>query len=324
MSTTASLQTALRKAADAIEASAGLAITGHVSPDGDALGSSLALAHAARRAGKEVVVSFGSPFSIPDSLAFLDTDPVVPTGEFPAEPECMVVFDCGSADRLAELGSPAGKAGTLIVVDHHVTNTGFGDIQVIDSTAAASAQLAAYLLDALGWELDPIVAQCLLTGLVTDTGRFQYSSTTGEVLRLAGRLVDAGAVPEVIGQHVYESAAFGYLAVSGAVLGRAVLEPELSLVWSRVDLADLADASVRPDETDNLIDDLRIAREAGVAVLLKEVADGWKGSLRSRGEVDVGAIAVTFGGGGHHNAAGFTTTKDPEAIMSEIRTHLGG
>lgn len=319
---TKGIETALGEAARAIAAADAVAITCHVSPDGDALGSALGLAHAARRVGKDAVVSFGSPFVVPESLAFLDTAPLVPPAEFPAEPSCMVVFDAGSADRLAELGSAATAATTLIVVDHHVTNTGFGDIQVIDPDAAASAQLTMYLLDELGWDLDPVVAQCLLTGLVTDTGRFQYSATTGEVLRLAGRLVDAGAVPDVIGQQVYESMSFGYLKVSSSVLGRAVFEDDLALVWSRLEVADLKRAGIRYDEAEALIDDLRIVRGAEVAVLLKEVDRGWKGSIRSRGEVDVGAIAASFGGGGHHNAAGFTTSGEPEAIISSIREQL--
>jgi phosphoesterase RecJ-like protein len=314
----------LRDAAAAIAAAPTIAITGHVSPDGDALGSSLALAHAARAAGKEAVVSFGSPFAIAESLTFLDMDPVVPTDEFPEAPECMVVFDCGSADRLAELGSPASDAKTLIVVDHHVTNTGFGDIQIIDPKAAASAQLATLLLDELGWEIDARVAQCLLTGLVTDTGRFQYSATTGDVMRLAGRLIDAGAVPEVIGQQVYESVAFGYLSASAAVLSRAILDEELSFIWSQLDLSDLETAGLEHHAVDGLIDDLRIAREAEVALLLKETADGWKGSMRSRGAVDVGSIAASFGGGGHHNAAGFTTDGPPEEIVETVRAALRG
>jgi bifunctional oligoribonuclease and PAP phosphatase NrnA len=318
------IQTALREAAAAISAARTIAITGHVSPDGDALGSALALAHAARAAGKEAVVSFGSPFAIAETLTFLDMDPVVPPDEFPETPECMVVFDCGSADRLAELGSPAGDAKTLIVIDHHVTNTGFGDIQIIDSKAAASAQLAALLLDELGWEIDAKVAQCLLTGLVTDTGRFQYSATTGDVMRLAGRLIDAGAVPEVIGQQVYESVPFGYLSASAAVLSRAVLDEELSLIWSQLDLSDLKAAGLEPHAVDGLIDDLRIAREAEVALLLKETALGWKGSMRSRGAVDVGSIAASFGGGGHHNAAGFTTEGPPEKIVETVRAALRG
>lgn len=312
----------LRKAAEVIGAADSLAITCHVSPDGDALGSALGLAHAARSAGRDAVVSFGTPFVVPPTLEFLDLAPLVPPKEFPEEPDVMVVFDAGSFDRLVELGASAKRAGTLVVVDHHITNEGFGDVQVIDGSVAASGQLAVYLLDELGWAIDQTVATCLLTAIVTDTGRFQYSSTSPETLRVAARLVEAGARPEEIGQHVYESVAFGYLKASSIVLGRAELEEDLGLVWSWIAHDDLAATGVRYEDLDGLIDDIRIAREAGVAALLKQVDKGWKVSLRSRGEVDVGAIALANGGGGHHNASGFTAGRPLEEVIESIRSFL--
>ena len=318
------IEAPLRRATDAIASASSLAISCHVSPDGDALGSALALGYAARAAGKDVVVSFGGPFVVPQSLAFLDTSLLVPVARFPAEPELMVVFDVGSADRLGELRAAAEKAGTLVVVDHHATNDGFGDIAVIDPQAAASAQLCTYLIEALGWQIDETIATCLLTGIVTDTGRFQYSATDGEVMRVAARLLDAGVRPEVIGQAVYESVPFGYLMASAAVLGRATLEEDLSLVWSYVTHADLKSAAVTYEDLDGLIDDLRIAREAGTAALLKEVDGGWRVSMRSRGTADVGAVAAAHGGGGHHNAAGFTAKGTVDEVIESIRAGLRG
>jgi phosphoesterase RecJ-like protein len=315
---------------DRIEAAAGLlvgagrlAVSCHIGPDGDALGSALGLAHAARLDGREAVVSFGGGLGLPETYDFLDQAPLVAPSEFPAEPEVMVVFDVGVADRLGELAANARAAGKLIVVDHHPNpEPGFGDVQVIDPGAGAAAQLCFYLIRELGWPVDETVATCLLTGLVTDTGRYQYSSTSGELLRVAAELLDAGARPELIGQRVYESVPFGYLAVAAAVLGRARLEPELGLVWSVVERADLEAAGVGYEDLDPLIDDLRVAREAGVAVLLKEVPEGYKGSLRSRGGVDVRAIAAAEGGGGHHNAAGFTTADRVDDVMERIRERL--
>ncbi len=315
---------ALGAAIEAIAAAESLAITCHINPDGDALGSALALAHAARRTGVDAVVSFGGEFVVPDSLSFLDLDPLVPIDAFPEEPECLVVFDVAAPDRLGEIAVIAEHAGTVVVIDHHVSNDGFGDIAVIDPAAAASAQLATYLIEGLGWPIDETVALCLMTGLVTDTGRFSYSATTGEVLRVAARLLDAGVKPEVIGQHVYEAAPFGYLAVSAAVLGRAVLDRRRAFVWSTVTKADLESAGVEYTQTDGLIDDLRIAREADVALLLKETPAGWKGSLRSRGGTDVAAIAASFGGGGHHNAAGFHAAGPSGEIVERIGKAIDG
>src|SRR3990172_3133409 len=316
------IEAPLREATEAIAAAPSLAISCHVSPDGDALGSALALGHAAVAAGKEVAVSFGGPLVVPQSLGFLDSSLLVASDQFPAAPEVMVLFDVGSADRLGGLRSAAEAAGTLVVVDHHVTNEGFGDIAIIDPKAAASAQLCTYLLDSLEWEIDDRVATCLLTGIVTDTGRFQYSATDGEVMRVAARLLDAGARPETIGHAVYESVPFGYLQASSAVLGRSTLEEQLSLGGSYVTHSDLKSASVTYEDLDGLIDDLRIAKEAGVAVLLKEVDGGWRVSMRSRGAVDVGSIAASYGGGGHHNASGFTAGGSVDEVVESVRKHL--
>ncbi len=300
-------------------------VSGHIGPDGDALGSALAFAHAARGAGKQAVVAFGEPFSLPDTYAFLDTAPLVEAADLPAEPEVMVVFDVSVSARRGSLGGHAARAGKLLVVDHHPhPEEGFGDVQVIDTAAGAAGQLCAGLIKGLGWTIDETVGRCLLTAIVTDTGRFQYSSTDGEIMRLAAELLDAGVRPEMIGQEVYESVPFGYLQVSAAVLARAVLEEDLGLIWSVLYRADLEDAGIATEDIDPLIDDLRIAREAGVALLMKEIDAGFKGSLRSRGAVDVGAIAASEGGGGHHNAAGFTTSDPVDVVLGRIRALLRG
>ena len=315
---------ALAAAAEVIAAADKLALACHVSPDGDALGSIIGLAHAASAAGKEVVASFGSPFELSEAYAFLDLSALVPPEEFPTDPEVMIALDVAAVERLGELTEPAGRAGTLVIIDHHVTNEGFGDISIVDEQAAAAAQLAFYLIGELDWPLGERTATALLTGIVSDTGRFQYSSTDAEVFRVAAALLEAGARPEMVGQSLYESVPFGYLRASGAVLSRARLEEELSLVWSVLYEQDVSDAQVGPEDLDALIDDLRIAREAQVAALIKERAPGWKVSLRSRGGVDVGAIAAAEGGGGHHNAAGFDTDGKLEDIVAGIRAHLRG
>jgi bifunctional oligoribonuclease and PAP phosphatase NrnA len=300
-----------------------LVLACHIGPDGDALGSMVGLGLAAVKAGKDVVASFGTPFVIPDAYRFLTTDLLVPPSQVPESPAVMVTFDAGSADRLGELEKVAQAATTLVVIDHHVTNTGFGHINLIDPDAAATAEMVVDLLDALGWPVDAEVASALLTGLVTDTGRFQYSNTTPRTLRAAARMVEAGARPEVIGQHVYEETPFGYLHAAGAVLSRAQLDPERRFVWAVLTIDDLKAAGISPSDTDPLIDAIRVAQESDVALLVKEMDGGrMKGSLRSRGRVDVGAIAVELGGGGHHNAAGFTLKGTAAEAVEAVRSRL--
>ena len=222
-----------------------VACAGHVAPDGDALGSALGLAAAARLAGKNVSVAFGDPSVLADNLNFLPLDLISPVAEFPSEPEVMVAFDTASAERLGSLEAPARKAKTLIVVDHHVSNEGFGDIQIIDATAAASAELAYLLISAAGWPIDDAAATSLYTGLVTDTGRFQYSATSPRTLRIAAHLIEAGVRPEVIGQNLYEKVPFGYLALSARVLGRSQLDKARSMVWSSMTKEDLRATGLR-------------------------------------------------------------------------------
>lgn len=309
----------LAAAARAIEDSETLALACHVGPDGDALGSMLGFAVAARDAGKEVVASFGSPFDLPSGLEFLPADLLVPPKEFPSDPETMVVFDVGSAERIGELASNAGRAGTVVVIDHHVTNEGFGDVALIDHEAAATGELVYELLGALRWQLSPQIAQCLLTALVTDTGRFQYSNTRPRTLEIAAELIAAGAEPAVIGRHVYEEAPFGYLKASAIALGRAELHADLGVVSTILTQSDLDTAGLSWADTDNLIDLLRLPVEADTAVLVKGHDDGRvKVSLRSRGATDVGSLAAAMGGGGHRLAAGFTSDGQPEDVRRKV------
>jgi phosphoesterase RecJ-like protein len=298
-----------------------IGIAGHVGPDGDSLGTSLALAIAARGAGKEAVASFGEPFVVPAAFRFLPQHVLVAPGAFPADPDLVVAVDVGAPDRLGSL-APVAAAGRLVVIDHHRSNAGFGDVAYIDPDAAASAQMVYYLLEELGWSIDAEVATCLYTGLVTDTGRFQYSSTTPEVHRIAGRLIAAGAVPTEVSRFIYEETPFGYLELAGVVMGRAQFEPDAALVWSTVYIDDLRSAGLGYEDADGLINEIRVTAGAEVALLLKETDGGTKASLRSRGAVDVGSLARTLGGGGHHNSAGFNRSDPPEVVVELVRAEL--
>jgi bifunctional oligoribonuclease and PAP phosphatase NrnA len=317
---------ALEKATHVLREAPEIAMTCHIGPDGDALGSMLGVALAAKEAGKVVLPTFGPPFALGPSYRFLPIDLLVPPSELPAEPEVMVTFDSGNIERLGDLASHAAAAKTLIVLDHHAAGSGgFGHINLVDPTAAATAEIAFDLVEAIGWKVDARVATCLLTGLVTDTGRFQYSNTSPATLRLAARLVEFGARPEEIGQHVYEETAFGYLPAAAAVLGRAQLLADVGLVWSVLYQADLEAAGIELSDTDSLIDLVRLPLEASAAMMLKEHGPGvFKGSLRSRGIVDVGSVAATLGGGGHHNAAGFTFEGSPEEAVAAVVRLLKG
>ena len=307
------------EAVAALERAGRIGVVGHVRPDGDALGSAIALALAARDAGKFAVASFGEPFAIGDEFRFLDQSVLVLPAAFPADLDLVVVCDTGVVERVGSLAPAVVAADEVLVVDHHVTESDLDALSVVDPAAAATAQLVHELLMRAGWRITTPIAEALYTGLVTDTGRFQYGSTTPAVHRLAAELLASGVEVAPIGQMLYEEAPFGYFTVASRVLGRAKLDERVGLVWSVLYREDLRDADITWPAADPLIDLVRLAREAGVACLLKETHPGiLKGSLRSRGPVDVAELAAAFGGGGHRAAAGFTTDLGVEQVIDRI------
>ena len=315
----------LADAARVIGDSGSVVTTGHVNPDGDALGAALGLALTYRAEGGIAHACFGGAFVLPDHFAFLDTTPLADPSDVEV-PDVLVAFDVNDPERLGEeMEGLLNSARTVVMIDHHVAGPGFGDIRVSDPSVPAASLLCYRLVKRLGWALTPGAATALLLGLVTDTGRFQYSNTNPEAFRSAAELVEAGARPEVIGQEVYESAAFGYLGLAGAVLTRAVLDSTKSLVWSYMTQDDLQSRGIGMEDSDGLIDAVRIAREAEVALLAKEQPDGiWKLSLRSRRHVDVAAVAEAMGGGGHHRASGFRFEGSLDEAVQEVRSRLPG
>lgn len=318
------MSTELEQAAAAIRAAQSIVTMGHIGPDGDSLGSMLAIAGAANNAGKKAYATFGEPFVVGKQFRYLDTTALTPPLDVPEDIDVAVVVDTSVADRLGSALPIVERAKTVIVVDHHLSRDGdLGDIKVIDSTAGAAAQVVFRLLGELDWEITDEIATALYTGIVTDTGRFQYGATSPEVHQISAALLEAGVYPPTVGQHIYEESPFGYLHVAGAVMGRAELDAKARLVWSVLLREDLAKEKLKYEDADGLIDLIRIAEESDVACLLREVGDDkFKGSLRSRGRVDVSEIAARFGGGGHRNAAGFVAAGSAESIIDKIRADL--
>ena len=302
----------------------------HVSPDADAVGSMLALAHTLRRRGTHVLPSFSAPFELAGSLAGLPgVDLLVPPERLPAAPGLLVTLDTGSADRLGSLAPLVDSAAEVLVVDHHASNTRFGTLHLVDPAAAATAVLAEELVRRLDVELDQDIAACLYAGLVTDTGSFRFASTTPETHELAARLLRTGIRHDLITRRLLDTHPAGWLGMVGAALGRARLEPAavggLGLVWTDTRLAELAAAGLGADQAESVIDLVRTAAEAEVAMVCKQVADGgWTVSMRSKGRVDVSAAAVALGGGGHRFAAGFSSDRDLDATVAAARAALAG
>jgi bifunctional oligoribonuclease and PAP phosphatase NrnA len=314
------LDDALGRAVDAIAGASEIALACHVNPDGDALGSTLALHHVLRAAGIRSVASFSEPFVIaPHYRELPGLDLLTPPDAFPAEPEVMLTFDSGSLARLGDLESAAKSAAELIVIDHHVSNQRYGTINVIDPAAAASGVIVHRLIERLQLPLTRDAAVCLYTALVCDTGRFQYESTTPEVFELARELACFDLPIPELSRTLFEEHRFAYLQLLSDVLANARLIPEKRFVWTQVSQADLARHDVTFEEVEGLIDVVRRTREAEVSCVLKQASDGtWRVSLRSLGSVDVRLVAEAQGGGGHRFAAGFTSDEPVEHIVARI------
>jgi bifunctional oligoribonuclease and PAP phosphatase NrnA len=313
------LEEDLATAAALISGAGQVALACHVAPDGDALGSMLALHHVLRAGGRDSVAGFGGTqvtgphYRELPGLELL-SDPV----DYPAEPEVMVTLDCGSMGRLGNLALNARAAKELVVVDHHLSNTRYGSIHLVDPRAAASAVVVARLIDHLGLPLNREAAVCLYTGLVCDTGRFQYESTTTEAFDLARRLLEFDVPVARLNRVLFEEHRLAYLRLVGEVLSRAEMVADKRFIWAAVTEGDLTKYEVTLEETEGLIDFLRQAKEAEVSCVLKEADGHVRVSLRSLGHVDVSAVAALFGGGGHRFAAGFTTTEPIPAVVERI------
>ncbi|MDP8956086.1 MAG: bifunctional oligoribonuclease/PAP phosphatase NrnA [Actinomycetota bacterium] len=313
------------RAGEALRAARTVALACHINPDPDAIGSMLGLALWLRGQGKEVVCSWGNdPLQRPRWLSVLaGSDLIVEPQAFPKTPEVMVALDTASADRLGPLGSNAEAAECVIVIDHHRTNPGFGSIVLLDPQASSTAEMVFRLITFVGGEMTAQTAACLYAGIVTDTGRFQYESTSPETLRVAAELRSHDFDHTQIARALFEDYSLAALRLSAIALDRVVYVPELSLAWTYVLQSDLALDGVDMSETDDLIDFVRTAREADVTCVIKQQRDGnFKVSLRSKGQTDVGAVAKAFGGGGHRLAAGYTSLTGVGETVRQVEEAL--
>lgn len=302
-----------------------LAVICHVHPDADTIGAGLALASVLRRRGQAVQVSFARPAALPQSLQSL------PGGELLVSPQALrrevdlvVTVDVSSADRLGDLQELAATCRELLVIDHHASNQLFGTANFVDPTADSTTMMVAELLEAWGEPIDADVAYCLYAGLATDTGSFRWASPRAH--RLAARLVEAGVDNAAVARAVMDTHPFDWLTMLSRVLAQARLLPDAAggrgLVYSVVDHAEWAAA--RPEEVESIVDIVRTTAQAEVAAVFKETDPGtWAVSMRAKSAVDLSAVAVSFGGGGHRLAAGYTATGTAQDVVAALVAALG-
>jgi len=307
-----------------VDAADSLALACHHHPDGDALGSMLAMHLLCEANGKPSVASWPSPFVVAPHYEFLPgLDRCTPPDRFPAEPEVLVTFDLGHPGRLGDLAPAAARARQVVVLDHHPDNERFGTHNLVDESVAATAVLVRRLAAELGWPLTHDVALCLYVGLVTDTGRFRYPNTTPDVFHLAEELAEHDLPIARITRELFEKHRFQYVQLLSMALARTELDQDLRFVVAWLSEQDLADFDVAFEETEGFIDHVRACQEADVACVLREApGEGLRVSLRSTGGIDVGELAARFGGGGHHFMAGFSSDRPIPEVIADVRAQL--
>jgi phosphoesterase RecJ-like protein len=306
----------VKEAIDALRAARRVALVSHRDPDGDTVGSVLALGMGLEAAGKRV--SFHCVDAIPEDLRFLEGSARYERSSPPADADVVVTVDLGERSRANLALDPR----LLINVDHHASNTMFGDINVVDATSAASGEMVGRIVDALGIAWTPPMATAVLTALMTDTGSFQFPNTDVRVLELASRMRGAGADVSSITYNLFRNRRFEATRLWGAAFSRIERDLDGDLVWSWVDRADLDRSGAKEENVSGLVE--QVARTTGnrVAFLFNAVKSGEvRISCRTTPFepcVDASALMAKFGGGGHARAAGAIVPGTLESVKARV------
>ncbi|MBS1819196.1 MAG: bifunctional oligoribonuclease/PAP phosphatase NrnA [Acidobacteria bacterium] len=290
---------------DAVRQRHRFVVSSHARPDGDSIGSQLAFAYAARALGKEVLV-VNKDAAPPPLMAFPGVPEIQIASQVSGDFDAAVIMECG------EIARP-GVAGLdryfLINIDHHPGNTGYGALNWFDESAAACGEMVFDLVMALGVPLTPEIATHIYLAILTDTGSFHYSSISPRTFDICRQLLEAGVDPVAVARSVYDSNNMGRLKLFGAVLSAMQIDAtgRIAIVYLDHEMARAAGGTY--EDTEGLINLPLTVKEIQSVVFFKQnEGDEYRVSLRSKGDIDIGAIAKEFGGGGHKNAAGCTVT----------------
>jgi phosphoesterase RecJ-like protein len=308
----------IRRIIDTVRPLQRLCVVGHVRPDGDCIGSQLALALALINYGKDVVCWNQDP--VPAKLKFLDRDKIFERPRAGRTFDAVIATDCASYERLGTVCEFIADRQVLINIDHHASNTRYGDLNWVAPREPACGTLIFRLLVEAGWPVTPPIADCLFTAISTDTGSFQYPTTRPATYNVAGELVKRGADLATISTQVYNSYPLSRIKLLGHVFNSFRLQHDdrVGYYWLRP--ADFQRTGATPEDTEGLIDHIRAIETVLVACVFEEVQpDLTRISLRSKTEtVDVDAVARQFGGGGHKAAAGARISGRPATVQRQV------
>lgn len=304
--------------ADQLKRSKNILLTCHTDPDGDAICSLLALGIAMEEIGKEITLYTESP--IPAIYRFLpEVNRITHTLTDVEKFDTAIVLDCGELERIGKQASKVSSIRTVINLDHHITNGGFGDLQLIDTSCCATAELVYKLIKEIDHPISPPVALCIYTGILTDTGSFRFSNTNRAAFKICEEMMAMGVEPHRVAQNVYGTYSLNRLKLLNHVLDSLEVSEDGKLAIVTVTREMIKKTGTGPEDIDGFINYPRSIEGVSVAVLIQELSPNkYHVSLRSKEMIDVAAIAKQFGGGGHFNASGFSI----EGGLAEVKQRL--
>ena len=287
---------------EALETRDRFVLAAHARPDGDSIGSQLALAYALRHLGKQVRLVSHDP-APPYVQSFPGISDLEVTEHVSGSFDAAVVLECGSPDRTEVSGL---DQYFMVNIDHHVGNTMYGAVNWFDESAAACGEMVFDVVKGLGVPLTKDIATHVYLAILTDTGSFHHSNITARTFEICRQIADAGVLPATVAAHVYQQSSIGKLRLTGALLDGMELVSGGRIAVLKVDDQILRETRCAADDMEGLINLPLTAREVQAVILFKRFGDQLRVSLRSKGDIDVRTVATAYGGGGHYNAAGFS------------------
>jgi len=302
-------------------------IASHKNPDGDAIGSLIAMGLALEALNKNITLYNESP--IPSAYRFLPSvERIVRQIKKTNTYDTAIILDCADFQRIGKISSVISKIPVIINIDHHITNTRFGNLNLIDTSACATAEIIYNLLIEMALPIsNSAIATSIYTGILTDTGSFRFSNTKKSAFAICEKMVEAGVDPYNVAQHVYGRYSFGRIKLLNMALESIEISDNGKMSMMILTKGMLDETGTLPEDIDGLINYAKSIENVKVAALIHELSNGkevsekpgdYHVSLRSDGTVDVAVIAGSFGGGGHNRAAGFNI----ESTLSDIKTQM--
>ncbi len=289
----------------------------HQRPDGDTIGSSLALAHALRRLGKDAVIV--SADGLPDGYDFIPESDTIVTSTDRRGFDFGVLVDSEGTNRVGPAEEAVLSSKSTACIDHHQPNGGFGEVRVVDTSASSTAELVVEFLQANEVEIDNIMATQLMAGLVSDTGAFRFANVTPRTFRVAALLMELGAKPSEIARAVYESRPLQAMKLMGRAMSSLQTDPTGQVVWAVITGGDMQETGTTDADTESVVNLVRWVKGPRVAILFRETKpNSIRTSLRSSDGVDVDRVARVFGGGGHKAAAGCTLEASLDEAVERV------